>query len=484
MPRFYTQSIHALKSTRTSPAGLFLLLAIFAYPALAQWQTSDLDALKQEFAGHIANEYQATEYPWVFSVDKTECYTTGTDCYFSNPDAIYGHTAFGGALDVATFMQESDALVMIMETPPPMRYFGITPYIYSRYYTSPLEHPHRPGFVQVFESLADSANLATIKTQNPYDSFSQLSVFVMTANQATYQTVYKTLAKLGFPGDAINKIALPLKEVPLRMDYSPYADSFNILIRMAYPDNQAQMDDYTNRTPVRILKLTATGTPPATQPLPVQAPRIPGDGTKEPEALSAGRDQLVRRLLSQYAKDYTIRENSIVLYQTKNYVCVERGIMCNVDSSDALYTRDVNIYTPASLQDKVLIVGINHVATGKATYMSHSVVNDLYHAGITAVSDEWLDGSALAMAGISDRRDPQYTVYSRLYAFTISHDCSGETVCLQIPQPTADNPIGAALGTPIDVTSRAYLDPATLTRPSSDEVIFHRVFFLKKNNPQ
>lgn len=479
MPLF--SSNHSPSITK---AILFLILAIFSCSAPAQWQISELDTLKQQFIAQIANGYQTAEYPWAFSVDKTECYTTGTDCYFSNPDAIYGHTAFGGALDVATFMQESDALVMILETPPPMRYFGITPYIYSRYYTAPLEHPRRPGFVQVFESLTDSINLATIKTQSPYDSFSQLSVVVMTASQDTYQTIYKNLVKLGFPGDAINKIALPLKQVPLRMDDSPYADSFNMLIRMAYPDNQAQMDDYTNRTPVRILKLTAIGTSPQEHLLPVAASRIPGDGSKEPEALSAGRDQLMRQLLAQYGKDYLIKENKIVLYQTKNYICVEQGIMCNVDSSDALYTRDVNIYTPSSLQDKILIIGVNHVATGKATYMSHSVVNDLYHAGITAVSDEWLNGSALAMAGISDRFDPQYPVYSRLYAFTIGYDCSGEAVCLQIPQPTDDNPIGAALGTPIDVTSRAYLDPATLTRPSSDEVIFHRVFILEKKPVQ
>lgn len=475
MPLFFSPLQPSVKK-----AALFFMLAMFSCGAPAQWQTSELDTLKQEFITQIANDYQTTEYPWIFSVDKTECYTTGTDCYFSNPDAIYGHAAFGGALDVATLMRESDALVMLLETPPPMRYFGITPYIYSRYYTAPLEHPHHPGFVQVFQSLTDSINLATIKTQNPYDSFSQLSAVVMTANQKTYQAIYKTLAKLGFPGNAINKIALPLKEVPLRMRYSPYADSFNILIRMAYPDNQAQMDDYTNRTPVRMLKLTATGTPPPLL-LPAAASRIPGDGTKEPEALSAGRDQLAQQLLAQYGKDYVIEENEIVLYQTQNYVCVELGIMCNVDSSDALYTRDVNIHTPTSLQDKILIIGVNHVATGKATYMSHSVVNDLYHAGISAVSDEWLNGSALAMAGISDRFDPKYPVYSRLYAFTIGYDCSGEAVCLQIPQPTDDNPIGAALGTPIDVTSRAYLDPATLTRPSSDEVIFHRVFILKKN---
>ncbi|HSB02558.1 MAG TPA: hypothetical protein VLE49_18045, partial [Anaerolineales bacterium] len=89
-------------------------------------------------------------------------------------------------------------------------------------------------------------------------------------------------------------------------------------------------------------------------------------------------------------------------------------------------------------------------------------------------------GSALTMAGITSTADPRYATYSELYAFTVSYDCTGEPVCFTIPQPTADNAVGIPFGDPIDTTARYYVDPATKTRPSSDEVIFHRVFVLKK----
>ncbi|HDY70699.1 MAG TPA: PilZ domain-containing protein, partial [Nitrospirae bacterium] len=97
---------------------------------------------------------------------------------------------------------------------------------------------------------------------------------------------------------------------------------------------------------------------------------------------------------------------------------VQKGISCNVDNSDGLYTRDINTYIPSSPEDKILIVGVNHVDTGKTTYVSHSVVNDLYHVGVVAVNDDWLRESALEMAGITDINDPRYSTYSQLYAFT------------------------------------------------------------------
>jgi hypothetical protein len=135
---------------------------------------------------------------------------------------------------------------------------------------------------------------------------------------------------------------------------------------------------------------------------------------------------------------------------------------------------------PASRADKVLIVGINHVNVGKATYFSHAVDDQAHEVGIVGADDRWLKGSALLMAHITDPNDPNYALYSQLYALTISYDCTGEIVCLRIPEPTPDNPLGIAFGNPLRVLSRVYLDPATNTRPSLDEIVPHRAFMLMK----
>lgn len=458
------------------------LLAIFLMPhaVFAAWAPSQIDTLKQQFVTGIGRIYQTAEFPWLF-LNPEECFTPGVSCYFSNPDGPYGYPSNGGKLYIG--MAATDALVLIMETPPPMRYFGITPYIFSRYYPSLPLAPRKSGTVQVFESLGDTVNMANVGTAgspvaggNP---FTQLSVFVMTADQNTYNHIYWQFVALDLPSYAINQVAMPLTAVPLKMGIGPAADTFSIMMRLAYPDDPDQMQDYLTRVPIRFLHLSALKKR-STLAMPTPVSKIPGNGLREPAELETARDQLVSQLLAQYGNAYTITERAINLTQTNNYVCVEYGVSCNGDNPDALYSRDINKFIPTSPADKILIVGINHVLTGKDTYVSHSVINDLHQVGVQGASDFWFQGSALAMAGIVSSSDPRYLAYEQLYAFTISYDCIGEAVCLQIEEPTLNDPIGVPFGDPLDISARYYMDPVTETRPSSSEVILHRVFLLMK----
>lgn len=456
---------------------LICSISLLSQAAVAEWKITDLDKIKNMFVWKIADKYRTTEYPWVF-LDPATCFSPEVVCYFSNPDGPYGHPKIGEDLGLGIRMSQTDALVLIMETPPPMRYFGVTPYIYSHFYSSLPNDPSNSGTVMVFESLGDSVNLSNVKTAG-CGAFTELSVFIMTADQRTMEEIYKGFAALGFPEDAINKISMPLDAVPLRMGKGPAADTYTILMRLAYPEDPYDMSNYISRNPVKYLHLSAN-TVRTTVPLPTPASKIPGSGVSESTELKAARDQLVETLKDRYGNSYFIREKKPFLTQTINYICVEKGISCNIDNSDGLYTRDINTYIPSSPEDKILIVGVNHVDTGKTTYVSHSVVNDLYHVGVVAVNDDWLRESALEMAGITDINDPRYSTYSQLYAFTIGYDCTNEPVCLTIPQPTESDPVGITFGDPLDITARQYLDPATGTRPSDGEVIFERVFILKE----
>lgn len=458
------------------------LLSLASSAALAAWNVSNLSVLTQAFTSGISSKYGVTAYPWNF-LDPANCFTPGVVCFFSNPDGPYGYPFVGNGLGLGTRMTSGDALVMIMETPPPMTYFGITPYLYSRYYYSLPRRPGESGTVQVFESLADSVNMNTIKTAGSTvvgsNVFTQLSVVVMTADSTTYKQIVNQFVALGFPASAINLLAMPLNAVPLQMGTGVLADTYTMLIRLAYPNDEAQMEDYINRIPIAFLQLTPIGRHSSVV-LPTPVSRVPGDGVKESSNLQTARDQLVQQLLASYGSSYSITETKQLLTQTKNYRCIQLGILCNVDNPDALYTHEVTRLVPSSLQDKILVVGVNHVDTGKATYVSHSITNDLYHVGVMGINNVQLQGTALIMGGISDSSDPRYSTYSDLYSFTVSYDCSNEPVCFTIPQPTVNNPIGIPFGDPIDTTTRYYVDPATDTRPSSNEVLFHRVFVLKK----
>jgi hypothetical protein len=250
-------------------------------------------------------------------------------------------------------------------------------------------------------------------------------------------------------------------------------------MRVAFPDNFEQMADYFDRSPIKTLYLLPIASR-AVSPLPVQTSRVPGNGQLEPQLLSTTLDQLVVQVKDKYEADYTFTETSYIVRQSKGYACINYGLPCNGDNPDTLYANDIEDYVPSSPQDKILIVGVDHVKTNKATYLYHAIVNTINDAGVTGVSDIDLDGSALIMADMTDPSAPDYLIYQNLYAFTISYDCENEPTCLTIPEPTAGSP-GVRYGDPLDITGRIYLDPNTNTRPSEDEIIFHRVFFLKKN---
>jgi hypothetical protein len=458
----------------------FMFVALtLSLPATAEWTAGDLTALEQAFVSEIAASYNTTDYPWQFL---TDC--TAIDCFGTDPAVTYGAPNFYTDIPATRPLLSTGALVLIMETPPPMRYFGITPYIFYRNYPNHIRfNPATPGVISVFESLTDTDNLDTIGSAGspvPGTSpFTQLSVFVITADKNTYSDIVNQFVALGFPDYGINQIALPINAVPLNMGESPTSDTYTVLLRMAYPNDFAQMTDYINRAPIQVLYLTPAA-PRTVSALPTPISRVPGDGQSEPRNLRSARNSLVNDLQARFGNDYTISETRYLPIQTNNYVCVTYGLVCSGDNPDALYTRDINNYVPSSPQDRILIVGVNHVSTHKATYLSHSVVNSNNRSGVIGVSDSWLNGTALTMAGITDPNDPRYATYQQLYAFTISYDCEGDPTCLTIPQPTITDPNGVQYGDPFDVNGRIYLDPTTYTRPSTNEIYFHRVFIMTR----
>src|SRR5689334_10648869 len=127
--------------------GAALTALLLSSSAMADWTAADLNTLEQGFIAGISAHYSTISYPWLFS---TTC--TAPNCFGSNPDSPYGYPNFGtnAAPNGVTQLRASSALVVIMETPPPMRYFGVTPYIFTRYYPQRMQfNPATPGVVPV-----------------------------------------------------------------------------------------------------------------------------------------------------------------------------------------------------------------------------------------------------------------------------------------------------------------------------------------------
>ena len=488
---------------RIQVAASFAALALSSGMAHAGWTPAQLNTLAGEFATGISTSFTVTPYTFEF-MDASHCFTGTSNCAGANPDSPYAMLANIPTFGDATMMGDSDAQVLIMETPPPLVYFAITPYLMSRYYSTAVQANgwKAKTYGEVFESIGDSINTYEIKTNGStlpgVNPNSALTVFVMTADANTYKAVAKEFASLGFPSSAINQIKMPVRGAGLRMLPTKDADSFMMMMRVAYPiypSDQTALNSYIAANPFQFMQLTApTGTKWASSGNP--ADKVPGAGTIESADLQASRDELINDLLIQYqAEGYTVTEITPPAdIQTINYDCIPAGTLCNGDNPDALYMHDIQGWnlSPDS-KDKMLVVGVDHVATGKATYISESIVDHQHDVGVAAAADApgsappgiatqstMLVGSALQMDGITDSSDPRYGDYSKLYALTIGYDCTGEIVCLTIPIYDGTN-AGIVPGDTIDLTGRSYVDPVTLTRPSTSEIIDHRVFLLTLN---
>lgn len=476
----------------------FIALLAASIPTSAfSWDVSQLNALANEFNEGISNSFKVTEYPFLF-MNTDACFKPNKTCAYTNPDSPYAFPQ-SPYVGIATQMAKTDAQVLIMETPPPASYFAITPYLFKRYYEFGVPPASGvPVTVQIFESLADSINMATIKTTGSdtpgVNTNTQLSVFVMTADANTYRIIRDQFVEVsGFPENSINQVVMPVSAAPLIMGNSPDKDkdTFMMMLRTAYPVHQSTLDDYIVRAPFHFMKLSPLYPRDWSElKLATPANKIPGSGESEAPDLASARDELVENLKNRYGTTYTIQEVEPHDVQTRNYVCMTSGSSCYGDNPDAVYTHDVAKWRP-TLQDKVLIVGIDHVATGKATYINQAISDHEHQVGVAGASDvlgvpdSLLQGSALKMARITEPTDPRYATYSKLYALTIGYNCTGEAVCLKIPvlQTNSDGSIkvvGIQKGDSIDITARTYADPATLTRPSTDEIIQHRVFKLTR----
>lgn len=446
------------------------------------WSAADLDTLTQQLELQLSGSYKVLETGWSF-LSPADCFQANRQCFFSNPDGVYGMPAFSrSSYDMARAMAPNEAWVILLEMPPQARYTGITSYLHTRCY-DPAKGDPTTGCVTVLESLSDSLHQTALRGTGSSGT-TGLSAVVMTGDATTASAVTTALNNLGYPtGQALATLPLPVNTVPLRMGKGSQDDRFTVMMRLTYPEQASELDDYIARSPVRLLRLTPQADRPA-QTITPPVDKVPGTGVKEDRSLKSARDELASLLVSRYQGQYTVKERpSPVPVTTRHFRCTTYALPCNADNPDAIYTLDLQSYVPASRGEKLLFVGVNHTVTGKTSYLMHALYDASHNAGVLGTSDAWLAGTAQLMAGPDAGKMRYAALLDQLYAFTLGYDCSGEAACRRVPEPTPDAPIGISFGQPMDLSARYYLEPATDTRPDTQEVILHRVFLLTPLSP-
>lgn len=446
----------------------FLLVFLSVHDAAASDPT--VDAMGDTFVSQRPAGWSAVRGGWEY-VNIADCYVGRANCFGNNPSSDYGAPTLPTANGPSPVVQlnANEALVIFLKTPPPMRYFGFTQYLFSR-----------PGRTYpLFASVSDSLNLkefSSLQSSTPGQNvFDQYAVIVWTADLNTFNSVVATLGKQGIPSGRVNFIPAPIN-LPLFMGAGAQYDTFNLLMRTAIPDDQAKLSAYLQSKPFYVVKTGPTTSTPVNAAPTIGYPSETS-GIVEDSSLRAAQRRLVDDIKAHYAAQFAFTDVKIGLTKMTGWDCIKRNVTCNADTYDALYSRSATVQV-ARTNDIVIVAGVNHQKTNKALYVNQTIADAARSTGIVAIDDGVLTTeSALYHAGVTSPGDRRVQSYQNLYAYAISYDCTGLQFCLQIPPPTPDNPVGLTPGSPFVIAGRSYVEPHTLVRPSLQEIVIHKALF-------
>jgi len=222
-------------------------------------------------------------------------------------------------------------------------------------------------------------------------------------------------------------------------------------------------------------------------PFATPAVTVRGSGTNE-NSMVDSLAALRKAILARHAT-YTAEE-----YDTKTWIpegreCVALNMECIGENHDTVYLRmpgSITDYPVAGPRlftlsenpnDFMIVYGVNHVITGKATYHSVSAYgNDRLNGLVTLTHRDF--------AGSASKYLPNDPNANSLYVVKVARHCSANETdpCLEIPAggcPVNDiKSYGSPTAAEMFLVIRAYVDPASNVGPSPGEILFDRAIHM------
>ncbi len=348
-------------------------------------------------------------------------------CFGNNPASPYGMYEMGdypGEADRFRWkLAENQAIVFIGRTPPSCRYFSFQAYPFSRHEDN-LRDPDHPPPVSFCDANATGTCAATrhtligkmglalnhleIDTDGPAgDPFDRFTVVVTTANREVDARIRALLparlAALGLASDTINTDPIPCVSSTgdgtcddsdprnLLLGHDLKDDDFIMAVRVAMTESRASREEYLERPPVSLLRITfpdleESFTPFEREPVPVD----PDPELYNEDAYREALDWLTRTVRDAYApggRVETFRPGGGDYYR-----CLREEDSCNAGSEDAYYSKSPDI--PLGCVEggaSVWVVGVNHSRAGPYSYSSLSVRDPLERHEIGFFQDiDWI----------------------------------------------------------------------------------------------
>lgn len=359
-----------------------------------------------------------------------------------------------------------EAVVLIGWTPPEEKYFSYQIYLSHRLYPPETD----PKFL--LNSLGDAVNINTIHTMGP-DPFNRPVVFIFTPDQDIEKQVRKALRGAGYPSAIINTLVIPSAILKLGLDAN--SDTFLIANRNALFTDPSAGDAYVASPTLSVFRVTPQN-PAALNPFPTPTLRIRGSGQTELD-LKPSIDRL-RQAIIDANSEFTPTEYTTTPFAYEGYDYTQRGVTTLGDTRDALYIGagympEFNSNDKLQLGDNDFLIayGINHVATGKATYTNiNSYASETAKLALGSVFSGDFEGSAYQYLGSED------PAANLIYAYKISRHCQpNEPFCLSLEVPSQCSGFPIDSSTLLGIAFRLYLEPGTNIGTAYSEIVYDRI---------
>ena len=427
-------------STKFAPFVRVDLLQLYEVGKLANAGANNAGALYRGIFGAIPDSIPLTSASQLTGVqDKID------NWLYTSPGMIQGWQ-----------INPDEAVVVITKTPPKCVYFSYTGFIFNKYYEK------EQGWKWVWTSFNDTLNNMTVKTAGtpdgaPGDPFDKDTIIIITADRGTEQRIRNALVEAGYPQSIINTYVIPSSMV--RMGTGPQYDTVVFGQRITLCADEQAGEKYVN-TITPALKVTPK-TPAKLDPLPAPVLRVRGTGKTEIDYRPA-MDELRKAILARYGN---LSSNELVtsVWLAESYDAVQRELYVAGESRDTIYLRSETFTLGNDPNEFVIVYGVNHAASGKATYSNCSFYGEKGWNGVAGIYSTEFEGSA-------EQYLPGNPLAKYLYVCKFARSCDSGKACEVVP--TGPKAHGIGLDEAAFIGVRAYMEPATRVGPACTELLY------------
>lgn len=380
-------------------------------------------------------------------------------------------------------LDQKDALVAVIELPPPAKYYGIQSNVFTRevaintadpiYGLSILDDMMRgilfgtspnPSRQMLLSSIGNSVNNVVVSqaTGQQWQAGQQRYV-IITPDANMRDSITAALVRSGVPASSV--FTEPVSPSLVRVGLDKAADELITYMRYAMPDDSAAGEEWRKRLPLTVLRVRDMTESRPASPLPIPAYEQRHWNFDE-TVLADDLDSLTNAVRAFWNQPAAPLQRSFSAYQFLDLVgqhCLghpnpARGPMnCLGDTQDTDYQISPSLYID---DNKVIaLLGTLATETGNATYVSLSVNWFPELVGLKNISQVDLAGTAAGFADVLDHDDRFF------YVYYMARDCSGLENCVEVEKKSI--PVGEI----IKVIQRNYVTPGYVRGPDPAKLL-------------